>query len=609
MTENQSSQPDEPDSEFSLSRRNFLKSTSGGAAAAMAASATSSIASARSSLTTQEQFLLDRITFGRSEEMVAEIQARGYQGFLDWQLQMPGTDPIDDSQLFVSGLPLLSGPDGPDKLALQEVIHPWSLDVFGCFFDQVYPHDIPTSPNNPFSYPMPDGGPMKVHAPLTLQMGGQYGQHQLRWVMTDFLQNVHNTLLAAPASHGFWLPFVRDVIYSNALGNYANLVKFSAQGGSMMLYLGQPNSSADDPNENYARELAELHTVGVNDVELPDYGLPLLSTFKESDILAFSRILTGWSIDSWGAPESGTLTVNIGDFEYLDGEHYYQDPNSPPSQCDKLVSMTGGLPTFGDKCYNFPQPTGQMEGESLIYDLATHPLCALHISQRLVQWFIGDEYDDPQRFRNVWFRTALAFYSTSGDIKATIRELFNPAFFDEICPPGTKENKVRRPVNKTLAFQRALQTTVDYSSPKPHRWIGQQLVMGQVGGFWPAPNGYQPENEKWTSTMLPTIQFYFDSIFGGTAEAALLGAEDNGLRIDDAYLDTVFASPATGTLAEKANQWLTGGCLESSEVTAVNNALSTIPNHVLPTQPGYLSYLRRWALFYTLVSPGYQYLC
>lgn len=594
MTDPQRPKGEEPGVQQPFSRRSFLKSTSAGAAAAAAAASASPLARAnQASLSKEEQFLIDRITFGRSETMVTEMQARGYEGFLEWQL---GLSDDTDANLFVDGIPALTGTDSFAKSAVEEIIHPWSLNPKQTFFDMTYPAAEP--PGTVFTYPPPAGTAMGTYGPMSLQMGGRYGLHQLRWVMTDFLQNVHNTLLNAPLSYVFWVPFVRDVIYANALGNYPELVKQSGMGGSMMLYLGQPNSNKDFPNENYARELAELHTVGVKEFDLSDYSIPAISTFQESDILAFSRILTGWSIKGWNFATTGVLPDDLGEFAYNDEDHYYQDPATSGTQCDKEVSMTGGLPDFGAKCYDVPEPLGVREGTALISDLANHPLCALHLSRRLVQWFIGDDYEGT--FRNVWYRTAMAYYFSGGDLKATIRELFNYAYISELCPAGSQENKVRRPQNKVQAFQRALDTSVDYTAPKPNRWLQQQLVMGQVNGHWPAPNGYQPENDKWTSTMLPTIQFYFDSIFGGTADAALLGAEDNALRIDDIYLDTVFPTGTSYTLGQQANEWLTGGCLLPDEVLAVDAALSTT---------GPIGDLRRWALFFTLVTPGYQYLC
>lgn len=585
-----------------FNRRTFLKAASTGAATAAAATGLGSKAfgAPNNALGAKEQFLLDRITFGRSPEMVQEIQARGYTGFLNWQLQLPGEDVIDDSRLFESPKPNETPPfpGGDAYLENPIAVRPWEMTPHEVLFDTFDPAPLPAG--NTLTYPPPAGGPMSGHGPQLLTRGGWFGKHQLRWVMTDFLQNVHNTYILQPYQYLFWSKTLKDVSYKHALGSYAQLVLDSSKSSSMSWYLGQPDSDADAPNENYPRELVELHTMGVNDVVIET---TTYETFQEFDIAEISKILTGWDMVGWHVFEGlEPLTPALGDFRFDDDAH---------ADGDKTVSNTGPWPGLGPKTYpidSSPASAGQAEGEQLIQDLCAHPLTALFISKRLVQWFIGDDYQG--LFYEVWLRVAVTFFLSGGDLKQTVGELFNEAHFDQICPPGRRFNKVRRPANKVLNFLRALEARIDYDAEQDQGWYFQQILMGQINGYWAAPNGYQPENEKWIGTMQPVIKFYFDAIWGGQGLVdpdTQLPVKGNRLRVDDSVLDDIFPAGTPLTeYARLASDRLMGGCVQQGEIDAITTSLLNTTQGTNPTHPGDP---RRWALFFVLVSPSYQYFC
>lgn len=585
-----------------FNRRVFLKAASTGAATAAAATGLGSKAfgTPNGSLGVKEQFLLDRITFGRNAEMVQEIQTRGYTGFLNWQLQLPGEDEIDDSRLFESPKPDETPPfpGGPAYLENPIAVRPWELTPYEIAFDEFDPAPLP--PGTTLTYPAPGGGPMSGHGPQLLTRGGWFGKHQLRWVMTDFLQNVHNTYILQPYQYLFWSKTLKEVTYEHALGSYAKLVFESSKSSSMAWYLGQPDSDADAPNENYGRELAELHTMGVDDVLIDP---TTFVTFQEGDISEIAKILTGWDMVGWDDLLNFQLPPsNLGDFTF---------DNSIHATGDKTVSNTGPSPNFGPKTYPIdgnPASAGMAEGMQLIADLCLHPLTALFISKRLVQWFIGDDYQG--LFYEVWLRTAVRFYSSHGNLQATVQELFNETFFDQICPPGRRYNKVRRPANKVLNLIRALEAHIDYDAEADKGWYFQQILMGQINGYWAAPNGYQPENDKWIGTMQPVIKFYFDTIWGGEGivdPGTQQVVKGNRLRVDDSVLDDIFPAGTHITdYARLASERLMGGCVQQGEIDAITTSLINTTQGSNPTHPGDP---RRWALFFVLVSPSYQYFC
>jgi len=508
-------------------RRTFLKGASAGAAALGLAS---TARAASPPLSKKQQFLLDRITFGRTPEMATKIRQLGYTGFLEWQLDH---ESIDDSDLLTK-----IGAENPDVVAL------WGHTPYTLLLDPKFSQ-----------YP---GAVAQGQSPQMVLLAGHYSQKQLLWVMTDFLQNVHNTFIAQPFGYIFWMSFLRDVVHANALGNYRTLVEASGKGGSMMLYLGQFQSNKDNPNENYARELLELHTVGIKDL----YGY---ATFSEADMFDLARALTGWN------SQNTMFTPNLGDF--------YFDADAHDTGDKTLAFLPATYPGLSG-------PAGVTEGEDMMTDIVAHPLCALHVAYRMIQWFLGDQVEE--RYEAAWIRTATAFHLSGGDLRETVRELFNEAYYDQIAL--APKEKARRPVNAFCALKRATNAKIDLASSTPWEWIAQLYRWGQVPGWWPAPNGYQPKNQKWTGSMQPKVEFLHDTFFG-----------DNGLAIDEAELATIF--PATLPLdqyAAKANDHVLSGCLPAGEQALIQAFL----DDDLPAGDD----ARRWALFLTFAAPSFQYL-
>ena len=235
---------------WSASRRTVLKG--GAAGAALLGLSAAPRASVSSASLDPQLFLLDRLTYGLNQDLLGEIQTRGYTGFLNWQL---APKLIDDSaaESIVTGVefgyPLWfdqnSGNPNPAKMT--NVLNKTPSELFLQFPEE-------TSGTTPLT--------MSV---LAVMLRAIYSRRQLFYVMTDFWQNVHNVFIGQERQHALWMPFQENVIYPNALGNYADMVKASARHSSMMLYLDQFKSKQSDPVENYARELMELHTLGLKD--------------------------------------------------------------------------------------------------------------------------------------------------------------------------------------------------------------------------------------------------------------------------------------------------------------------------------------------------------
>ena len=221
-----------------------------------------------------------------------------------------------------------------------------------------------------------------------------YSNAQLQEVMTDFWLNHFNVFLHKnEATPYYMVSFERDVIRPRALGKFEDLLEATAHSPAMMIYLDNSSSIGPDStaaeraerrpnnnkkkreglNENYGRELMELHTLGVN------------GGYTQADVTQASRILTGWTVER---PERG------GGFQFDSNRH---EPGT------KIV--------MGQKFKDH----GEEEGRELLHMLATRPATAQFISRKLAVRFVSD--NPPQALVD---RMAKTFLSSGGDIAAVL---------------------------------------------------------------------------------------------------------------------------------------------------------------------------------------------
>ncbi len=193
--------------------------------------------------------------------------------------------------------------------------------------------------------------------------GNAWSTGQLRRVMSDFwADHLHVSSKLAPEL--LFVPaYDRDVITAGALGRFDDLLVASARSTAMLVSLDNASSRADGgrtPNENYARELLELQTVGLAPGVDPAY--------DEDDVKAIAHVLSGWSIDR-----------RTGGFEFRDEHHDL----GPAADADVLGFR--------------PSDTGERDGEDLLRHLAAHPSTARFVCWKLARRFVADEVtpDDP----------------------------------------------------------------------------------------------------------------------------------------------------------------------------------------------------------------------
>ncbi|NWF63266.1 MAG: DUF1800 domain-containing protein [Chloroflexi bacterium] len=241
----------------------------------------------------------------------------------------------------------------------------------------------------------------------------------------------------------------RDVIRPNALGNFHSLLSASMRSPAMMVYLDNASSTKDRPNENYARELLELHTLGVD------------GGYTQEDILDVARALTGWSVTGRRAMD------NAGEFTF---RRYAHDDGAK-----RILGV------------EFPAGQGMEDGEQLARMLAEHSATARFIAYKLVRHFLTDT--PPAGLVD---KVSQTFQSSRGDIREVLRSIF----FSEEFKTSLGAGKLKKPVEFVASAARQLGIETEFDRPM-FRLI---QAMGQVPFFWPAPNGYPDVGAAWLNT-------------------------------------------------------------------------------------------------------------
>jgi uncharacterized protein (DUF1800 family) len=296
-----------------------------------------------------------------------------------------------------------------------------------------------------------------------------YSNAQLQEVMTDFWLNHFNVYLRKNEETPYYLvSYERDVIRPHALGKFEDLLEAVAHSPAMMLYLDNSESIGPDSpaaerakfadgrragkkapeglNENYARELMELHTLGVN------------GGYTQADVTQVARVLTGWTVDQ---PQRG-------------GEFIFNPNRHEP----------GSKKVLGKKI----KENGQKEGEELLHMLVTRPATAQFLSRKLAIRFVSD--DPPQALVD---RMAKTYMSSHGDIPAVLLTLFrSPEFWEA----SDYRAKVKTPIEFVVSAARASSAEIDNYLPLVNalRQMGMPLY-----GCVP-PTGYKWEAADWVST-------------------------------------------------------------------------------------------------------------
>lgn len=285
--------------------------------------------------------------------------------------------------------------------------------------------------------------------------------------------------------------YERDVVRPHALGQFRDLLHATAASPAMLVYLDNWRSTNKGPNENYARELLELHTLGVD------------GGYAEQDVKEIARCFTGWGI-SWG--EDGWPCAGGNGFYFRDSLH-----------------DSGSKTVLGHAI----SATGMDEARQVLDMLVDHPSTARHLARKLCRYFVGESASE-----SLVSNTAAAF-GQDGDIAAMLRTILES---DELAQ--NTERLYRRPFEYAAA---SLRTTGIGMQDYGHDLMARMITLtGHQPYQWPDPDGYPVEQAFWVNTNghLARWQFaYFLSLWqspeGDTHGLSLAGDAESAEAIVD----------------------------------------------------------------------------
>jgi uncharacterized protein (DUF1800 family) len=252
----------------------------------------------------------------------------------------------------------------------------------------------------------------------------------------------------------------RQVIRKHALGNFRDLIRASSTSAAMLVYLDGNQNGTPKPNENYARELMELHTLGVR------------GGYTQQDVKEAARALTGWRVHK--RFRRGTV--------YFDADHH-----------DK------GEKTLLGKI--IPAGQGEADVDSVVDIVCRHPSTSRHIATKLVSRLVCD--DPPPA--SLIDRVAMVFRSTDGDIKSMVRTIL---LSDEF--KGSAGKKFKTPFRFIVSALRAVGADT-FAHPPLMEYLTR---MGQGIFAYPTPDGYPDKASPWLSTLLWRWNFSYALVAG-----------------------------------------------------------------------------------------------
>ncbi len=345
----------------------------------------------------------------------------------------------------------------------------------------------------------------ELHASRILR--AVYSERQLHEVMVDFWTN-HFNIFAGKGADRWLLPsYDRDTIRPHAMGKFSTLLQATAQSPAMLFYLDNfqsvsPNANRGRAqvmmnvpeqqrrrgiNENYARELMELHTLGVD------------GGYTQKDVQEVARCFTGWTIFQPRGAAAAVTALRGGAARRTPGTFFF---NTRAHDDGEKIVLGRKIPAGG----------GFDDGLKVLDLLARHPSTAKFIATKLVRHFVSD--NPPPALVN---RVAAAFTKSDGDIRETLKTIF---MSNEFYSPESYRAKVKRPFELAISAIRVLGAETN-GGPGTHNWIAR---MGEPLYGYQTPNGYSDAAESWVNTggLLERMNFGL----------ALAGNRVQGTRVD-----------------------------------------------------------------------------
>ena len=470
--------------------------------------------------------LLQRTTYGPRPQDIEAVLSTGVAGWLDLQLH---PDRIDDAalDLLLAGVPIatMSFTDLLGQFPPGQVLRPLR--------ELAQNDSLPRSQRRKLRQELGERNPRKILTDMTSArlLRAVHSERQLEEMMTAFWFDHFNVFWGKGAARWMVSDYERTAIRPHVFGKFEDMVLATARHPAMLFYLDNFQSVAPDSslqarerrdgvtrrfagmnprardrarermaqarqqrqrrpglNENYARELMELHTLGVD------------GGYSQADVIAVARILTGWTFQQPG----NRMDMRQAQASFEDGRIVLPDVDYREAYRFRFRSQ---LHDAGEKTvmgHTFERGGGEDEGVELIGTLARHPSTARHIAIQLVTRFVADE--PPTALVD---HLAAVFLATGGDLRKVTRALFtSEAFYqaDALC------NRIKSPfllVASTLRLTYGHMPNAQVLN-EPLRSLGEAPYLAEP------PTGYSETSAQWASSgaMLARINFATSYVAG-----------------------------------------------------------------------------------------------
>ena len=439
--------------------------------------------------------LMARATFGHQRDDRQELDALGFDGWLALQLE-PAL--IDDS-----------------AFEQQLAAYPWlgvgsSQGMDAAQLRQAY-----------------SGGGWRLseESKAVRLLRAKESKRQLLERVVDLWNDHFNIPFTAQEANYLRPVHEERVIREHALGSFPELLMAVAESPAMAAYLDQDSNLAGQPNENYARELLELHTLGEG------------NGYTEADVREVARAFTGWTfVRHW---ESGPY----GTFRFDSSVH------------DAGPKVVMGQPVTG---------LGVEQGRGLVARLGSDPRTARTVATKLIRWFLGDDAAAGHVLRggrSILDIVTSTYLATGGGIQAMLTEILSVESMRAVQP--WRSRRLKQPFHFAVSFLRALDVTITNPTTAIYGLAG----LGQVPFEWPDPDGYPDSSEAWVSNLAPRWRFASAVLNGWTSWASLPPGQ----------LAALCSTAAPSQWGRCVSAALTGGELTTYDVLAIQAFVDGAP--------------------------------
>ena len=497
--------------------------------------------------------VLNRLTYGATPDTLKTFKTLGLEEWLTQELNRPLEDPAFQERLNNATM-LIEYEDGETGegapwTALSEVrgytslyTDPKDLLVFLDFTKGISWEERTRATNEVISASL---------------MRAVHGQNQLREVMTQFWHEHFSVNALKDEATAIYFPQYDQMMRKNALGNFRELLGETARAPVMLTYLNNEASQASPANENYARELLELHTLGAehyfNDLyddwkKVPGATTGNATGYIDQDVYEVARAFTGWTIGDGRYLAEESYAPETGRFHYVESWH---DPYQK-----RILG------------HEFRPNSAKMEdGERVLDLLAAHPGTARFVTRKMLRR-LGIERPSADYHKKI-IATFLDTRDAPDQIAQVVRAIvLHPEFL------ATPPQKLKRPFEYLASLYRT--TGAELNSPRysVYWWLER---AGWTQHRVRPPTGHSDASESWSNTRA----------LNGMVDLAVY-AHDDWFDVADIEIET--AHDRSITWGKWAEAWSLRFGSDTAASLAALEMIGADPNGPLTDDPGYLGF-------------------